>query len=97
VSAELNQSITAIKGIGEETAEAFAEMRIYTIRDLLEYFPYRYEDYSLKDLTEVQHDEKVTVEGKVHSEPSLNYYGKKKSKLTIRLFVGAYLIKVVFF
>ncbi|ULT58550.1 ATP-dependent DNA helicase RecG [Neobacillus drentensis] len=97
MSSELNQSITALKGIGEETAESFAEMRIYTIRDLLEYFPYRYEDYSLKDLTEVQHDEKVTVEGKVHSEPSLNYYGRKKSKLTIRLFVGAYLIKVVFF
>ena len=97
MSSELNQSITALKGIGEETAESFTEMRIYSIRDLLEYFPYRYEDYSLKDLAEVQHDEKVTVEGKVHSEPSLNYFGRKKSKLTLRLFVGSYLIKVVFF
>ncbi|MFK9092386.1 ATP-dependent DNA helicase RecG [Bacillus salipaludis] len=93
----LIQSVTALKGIGEETAEALAEMKIFTIRDLLEYFPYRYEDYSLKDLTEVKHDEKVTVEGKVHSEPSLVYYGRKKSKLTIRLFTGPYLIKVVFF
>jgi ATP-dependent DNA helicase RecG len=97
MNANLNQSVTALKGIGEETAESFVEMKIFTIRDLLEYFPYRYEDYSLRDLTEVQHDEKVTVEGKVHSEPSLIYYGRKKSKLTIRLFVGAYLIKVVFF
>jgi len=97
VNSNLNHSITAIKGIGEETADALAEMNIFTIQDLLEYFPYRYEDYSLKDLTEVQHDEKVTVEGKVHSEPSLIYYGRKKSKLTIRLFVGAYLIKVIFF
>ncbi|WP_413301356.1 ATP-dependent DNA helicase RecG [Bacillus sp. 1P10SD] len=93
----LNQSITVLKGIGEETAEIFSEMKIFTIQDLLEYFPYRYEDYSLKELTEVQHDEKVTVEGKVHSEPSLVYYGRKKSKLTFRLFVGSYLIKVVFF
>lgn len=93
----LNQSISVLKGIGEETAEIFAEMKIYSIHDLLEYFPYRYEDYSLRELTEVQHDEKVTVEGKVHSEPSLNYYGRKKSKLTFRLFVGSYLIKVVFF
>ena len=93
----LNQSISVLKGIGEETAEIFSEMKIYSIHDLLEYFPYRYEDYSLRELTEVQHDEKVTVEGKVHSEPSLNYYGRKKSKLTIRLFVGSYLIKVVFF
>lgn len=92
-----NQSISVLKGIGEETAAIFSEMKIYTIQDLLEYFPYRYEDYRIRELTEVQHDEKVTVEGKVHSEPSLVYYGRKKSKLTIRLFVGSYLIKVVFF
>jgi len=97
VNLNLNQSVTVLKGIGEETADSFAEMKILTIQDLLEYFPYRYEDYSLRDLTEVQHDEKITVEGKVHSEPSLIYYGRKKSKLTIRLFVGTYLIKVVFF
>ncbi|MCM3767960.1 ATP-dependent DNA helicase RecG [Neobacillus niacini] len=93
----LSQSVMALKGIGEETAESLAEMNIATIRDLLEYFPYRYEDYRLRDLTEVQHDEKITVEGKVHSEPSLAYYGRKKSKLTIRMFIGVYLIKVVFF
>lgn len=93
----LNQSITVIKGIGEETAEMFSEMKIYTIEDLLEYFPYRYEDYRLRDITEVQHEEKVTVEGKVHSEPSLVYYGRKKSKLTFRFFVGTHLIQVVFF
>jgi ATP-dependent DNA helicase RecG len=97
VNPKLNQSVMALKGIGEETAEALAEMKILTVWDLLEYFPYRYEDYSLRDLTEVLHDEKITVEGKVHSEPSLVYYGRKKSKLTIRLFVGNYLIKVVFF
>jgi ATP-dependent DNA helicase RecG len=97
VSEILNQSVTVLKGIGEETAESLSEMNIGNVRDLLEYFPYRYEDYRLRDLTEVQHDEKVTVEGKVHSEPSLSYYGRKKSKLTLRLFVGAYLIKVVFF
>jgi ATP-dependent DNA helicase RecG len=94
---QLNQSITVIKGIGQETAEIFSDMKIFTIQDLLEYFPYRYEDYRLREITEVQHDEKVTVEGKVHSEPSLVYYGRKKSKLMIRLFVGSHLIKVVFF
>ena len=41
----LKQSVTVLKGIGEETAENLAEMKIYTVQDLLEYFPYRYEDY----------------------------------------------------
>lgn len=97
VSSNLNQSVTVLRGIGEETAEMLAEMNIFTIRDLLEYFPYRYEDYRLRDLSEVQHEEKVTVEGVIHSEPALSYFGRKKSKLAIRLLVGKYLIKVTFF
>lgn len=93
----LNESITAVKGIGEETAESLAEMNILTVRDLLEHFPFRYEDYRLKDLEEIKHEERVTVEGKVHSEPSLVYYGRKRSRLTLRVLVGRYLIQAVVF
>lgn len=78
-------------------AETLADMNIRSVGDLLEYFPYRYEDYRLKDLAEVKHDEKVTVEGKVHSEPSLVYYGRKKNRLTVRVLVGRYLIIATFF
>ncbi len=94
---KLKQSVTTVKGIGEETAAVLAEMKINTIQDLLEHFPFRYEDYRLRDLAEVKHEEKITVEGKVHSEPSLAYFGRKRSRLTIRLLVGRYLIQVVFF
>lgn len=80
---ELQQPVTAIKGIGEETSEALREMGITTIEELFMHIPYRYEDYEIKDLAEVKHDEKVTVEGKVHSEPSLTYYAKKKIALNI--------------
>ncbi|WP_425457382.1 ATP-dependent DNA helicase RecG [Bacillus marasmi] len=93
----IKEPVTVLKGIGEETAEMLAEMNIHTVCDLLEHFPYRYEDYRLRDLAEVKHDERVTVEGKVHSEPSLVFYGRKKSRLTIRLLVDRYLIQVVFF
>ncbi|MCM3665668.1 ATP-dependent DNA helicase RecG [Mesobacillus subterraneus] len=93
----LKQSVTDVKGIGDEMAETLADMSIRSVGDLLEYFPYRYEDYRLKDLAEVKHDEKVTVEGKVHSEPSLVYYGRKKNRLTVRLLVGRYLIIATFF
>lgn len=92
-----NEPVSIIKGIGEETESILNEMNIFTVSDLLEYFPYRYEDYSLRDLAEVKHEEKVTVEGKVHSEPSLTYYGKKKSRLTFRLLVDRYLITAVCF
>ena len=97
VSNSLKQPVSFIKGIGEDKATALAEMNIHTIQELLEHFPYRYEDYRLRDLSEVKHEEKITVEGKVHSEPSLTYFGRKRSRLTIRMLVDRYLIQVVLF
>ncbi|OZI11597.1 ATP-dependent DNA helicase RecG [Bacillaceae bacterium SAS-127] len=93
----LLQQTSGLKGVGKETAASLKELGIDTIHDLLYYFPYRYEDYRLKDLAEVAHDERVTVEGKVHSVPSLMFYSKKKSRLTFKLLVGRYLVTVVFF
>ncbi|MGM7720336.1 ATP-dependent DNA helicase RecG [Metabacillus sp. Hm71] len=93
----LKDSVSAIRGVGDETNDLLNDMGIYTIHDLLEYFPYRYDDNSLKDLADVKHDERVTVEGKVHSEPLLTYFGKKRSRLTFRLLVGRYLVSAVCF
>ncbi|MDQ0227645.1 ATP-dependent DNA helicase RecG [Metabacillus niabensis] len=93
----LSQPISSLKGVGDETEQLLNEIGIYTIEDLLEYFPYRYEDNNLKDLADVNHEERVTVEGKVHSEPLLTFFGKKKSRLTFRLLVGRYLVTVTCF
>ncbi|RFU68821.1 ATP-dependent DNA helicase RecG [Bacillus sp. V59.32b] len=93
----IQDSVTAIKGIGDESAAALHEMSIYTIGDLIEHLPYRYEDYRLKDLEETEHDERVTVEGKIHSQPTLGYFGRKKSRLTFKVLVGRNLITVTYF
>ncbi|MGE7601838.1 ATP-dependent DNA helicase RecG [Peribacillus sp. NPDC097675] len=97
MSNALLEPITAVKGIGGETAAALQEMEIHTVNDLLEHLPYRYEDYRLRDLETVEHEERVTVEGKIHTVPTLSYFGKKKSRLTIKLLTGRYLITVIFF
>lgn len=86
-----------VNGIGDERAKTLADMGIVTVADLLFYFPFRYDHYELKDLSEVRHNEKATVIGKVHSEPSLNYFGRKRSRLIVRLLVGRYLVKAVWF
>jgi ATP-dependent DNA helicase RecG len=89
--------VTVIKGVGEETAKDLESLGIYTVEDLVLHFPYRYENYQIKALAQAQHDEKITVEGKVQSEPSLGYFRKKMSRLTFRLFVDEHLISVVAF
>lgn len=94
---KLQDNVSVLKGIGEETEKTLNELGIHTVADLLGYFPYRYDDYELRNLEEVKHDERVTVEGKVHSEPVLTYYGKKRSRLTFRLLVGRFLITAICF
>jgi ATP-dependent DNA helicase RecG len=93
----ITESITAVQGIGEKKAEELASMGIVSVQDLIEYLPYRYEDYQKKALSEIAHDEKATIEGKVHSEPSLRYFPKKKSRLSFRMLIGKYLITAVIF
>jgi ATP-dependent DNA helicase RecG len=86
-----------IKGVGEKFAEDLAALNINTISDLLLYFPSRYNEYEIKPLSELIHDDRVTIEGRVVHEPSLSFYGRKKSRLTFTVIVENVAIKVVMF
>lgn len=40
---KFNTSVRYIKGVGPERAKALAELGVYTVQDLIEYFPFRWE------------------------------------------------------
>ncbi len=42
----INDSITTLKGIGEKTAVLFHKLNIYTLEDLIHYYPRDYEEYA---------------------------------------------------
>lgn len=65
------EPVTTLKGIGKETAEHLQSLHIETIGDLIWTFPYRHEDFRLKDLAETPHNERVTIEATVESIPSV--------------------------
>jgi ATP-dependent DNA helicase RecG len=64
---ELNSPVTELKGVGEELAKKLAALGIYTIGELIDNYPRRYEDYSqitsVKDLRPGQ----VTIQAKISS------------------------------
>jgi len=91
------QSVSTLTGVGPKAMEQLQQMGIETIQDLFEHFPFRYEDHAIRPLNEVQHDERVTIQGKVHSEPDLRFFGKKKSRLTVRVHVDGLLVQAIFF
>lgn len=93
----LLQSVQVLSGVGQQRKEALAELGIQTIQDLLHYFPYRYEDYRLTDLSQATQEEKITVRGQIYGQPSVRWYGKKKSRMTVRMDVQGIQIQVIWF
>jgi ATP-dependent DNA helicase RecG len=93
----VKDSVATLKGVGKAAAETLQEMKIGTIEELIMTFPYRHEDFQLKDLADTPHNERVTVEGRVESEPSVLFLGRNKSRTTVKVLVGRHLIKAVFF
>ncbi|GEL06853.1 ATP-dependent DNA helicase RecG [Salisediminibacterium halotolerans] len=93
----MNDPVTVLSGVGPKTAEQLEQMGIRTVADLLAHFPFRYENNEIRPLTDAEHGEQVTIQGDVHSEPELRFFGKKKSRLTVRVLVDGLLVKAVFF
>lgn len=93
----LNEPILNVKGVGDRFQEELSGIGIYSIEDMLFYFPSRYDLYEIKPLAELIHDDKVTVEGEVIGEPSLTFFGRKRSRLIVNLQVEQFVVKAVMF
>ena len=95
--ASLSDSVGVLKGVGEKRLIALNKLGINTINDLLTYYPRRYDDLSLKDLRTAVDGQKVTVKGTVISEPTVRFWGRRKSRLGFHLKINDEIVNVTFF
>ncbi|MFD2133088.1 ATP-dependent DNA helicase RecG [Pseudogracilibacillus auburnensis] len=93
----LTDSVDMLKGVGEKLKNDLALMDIYTMEDLLHYFPFRYDVAEIKPLSELVHDDHVTIVGQVIHDPSITHYGRKRSRLTFNIKVEHAAVKAVMF
>lgn len=93
----LDQSVSLIKGVGPKRVEVLNSLGIETIQDLITYYPFRYDDVSEKNISEINDQEKVVLKGFPLSEAVVNYYGYKKNRLTFRMMVDEAVVSVTFF
>jgi len=64
----IEASVTVIRGIGDKQAENLSRLGVYKIKDLLNLFPRRYDDYSkLKTINMLYVGDEVTIIAKVLS------------------------------
>ncbi len=69
---DLNTDIKTIKGIGEKKAQAFNKLGVFSLRDLVSFFPRKYEDRSsVKPIALTCEGESVCVEAMVADTPRL--------------------------
>lgn len=65
----LSDDILSIKNIGEERAKKLTKLGIFTIKDLIEYFPRDYDDRSnVFNIKDIQKNKINTVKGKIISK-----------------------------
>ena len=87
------RQVRGVSALKESELHAFG---ISTVSDLLEYFPFRYEDYRLRSLSEVKHGDKITVQAKVSGIPVLQRYGGK-SRLTCKMITEEWMLTATWF
>ena len=81
MSLHLSSSVTAIPGIGSLAAKDLKNLGIVSIRDLILYLPYRYEDYSVvRPVSSLRHDDTVTITGAIRQIESR---ASKNRKVTL--------------
>lgn len=62
----LDSPITVISGIGPTQSRRLARLGLRTIRDMLYFFPRRYDDFStLKTISQLEYGEEVTIMGQI--------------------------------
>lgn len=93
----INMDISLIGGVGDKLLDYLNKLKLYTVEDLLEYYPYRYEIIKVIKMSEVKPLTLCTIKGVVESEPHVTYINKKFNKMTFRLNADGYLINVTIF
>ena len=88
--------ISLLKGVGPKTLKKFTDNNIYTTKDLLEYYPFRYDEIKRSNIEELSNEDKIIIDGCIESKVSIFFFGKK-NKMSFKLNTGKYLLNVSIF
>lgn len=96
--AELSDDIRYLKGIGEQRAKFFEKLNIHNLRDLISYFPRKYEDRSKRvPISALIPNEPACFGGIVAAEPSLSRVRRGMELVKLRVVDDSGAIDITFF
>lgn len=89
--------LNIIKGVGDKALLYLSKLNLYTVNDLLFYYPYRYNFIKIVPLLEAYDNVVVTIKGIVDTEPHISYINRHLNKMVFRINTDGYLVNVVIF
>ena len=90
-------NIESINGVGPKQAKIFNNLGIYTIKDLLEYYPYKYNFYNISDVRNLTDPSKAIIKGVIESNPRVSYIKRNFNRLAFRVNSSGILLNVTLF
>ncbi len=83
MAVHLSDPIASLPGIGTQGVRILKTLGVVSVRDLLYYVPFRYDDFStVKSIASLQAGDAVTVEGTIKTIKSRRSWKRKKLSLT---------------
>ena len=77
---DLKQDVKYVKGVGPNRVKLLNKLNIYTLKDLITYYPRNYEDRSvITKLSNVQDGEKYTIEVTALTDVNVRYINRNRS------------------
>ena len=89
-------NVELLKGIGPKTSKILNKLDIYTIEDLVTYYPFRYDILKRTDMSKVMDGDKVILDGYLEEDSKLFRYGRN-DRMTFRFFSSNNIYNVTIF
>lgn len=89
--------INDIKGIGEKTLKILNKLNIYTINDLVTYYPFRYDVIKRSDVDLLNQDDNIIIDGVSEGVPNVFYINKRLDKMSFKINTGKNIFSVVIY
>ena len=95
---ELSANVRYIKGIGEQRAKSLEKLQIFTLKDLISYFPRDYEDRrTFRKIRDLAPGETACVTAMAAAEPTLNRVRKGMELVKVRAVDETGVLDITFF
>ena len=86
-----------LKGLGKKTITELKNLEIYSINDLIEHYPYKYNLLKLNNIDEIEDGENILIEGILASPPLLRRINPRLNILLFKVNTNRKLINIIIY